>query len=437
MVSRTRRGPKKFLKYVTQFLDPKFNPERRTAMQMIAAAPVAGKMKLSQGALGQALDPVQFYRGLLTKGLDISDEWLNDPKLLREAILNELPDSGLHDWWKGHREGTSLGIPDIMNDARGQAFEDVTQQLTDYGPGELEQIADYGDSPAAKKLYAAHKQWWKATGSGVGEDAANEALDEAIGGWIDTLEPVDIVQEYGGDDLFSDYYDAVRGENIANYVDSEASRLGVSPEELSKRVGLEDFLKRAPQIGTATANDFESGYVDITDVPEYFYQDPEALRYAKLREMLEHPVLTPQQMLDATYGDVSRAVADIDAEGIANNLYEDMRHRAMGYKGDPLDLDLSRMPASTREALIRQFEKYKNADYMEPTRRRLAEQEPELMRVEDLPSYITNRTSPFRVKFNKADAGRKSVVEPLPYLDVIRALPPEEYSSGGYVDARS
>lgn len=254
-----------------------------------------------------------------------------------------------------------------------------------------------------------------------------------------------MVEQYGADDLFSDYLNAVRGRQMNDYVTSEAARLGIEPEELAERVGLEDFLRKAPKIGDATG-----GYFNVGNIPEYYYQDPEALRYAALRGMLDHPVLTPQQMLEATYGDygdITQTVGMLGPQKIAKQLNYDLMPRLdwVGREMKNLDrplldtLDLERMHPEVREAFIDLISNTPKAmtrrrqQMLDNTRRRLAEQEPLLQRLDDVRSYVGNRASPFRVRYDDKDAGTRYVNEPLSYMDAIGGLAPEEYGEGGHV----
>lgn len=429
-------NPSKLLKYVTQFLDPKFNPERRGALQMLAAAPLAGKVKLAQSVAGPQLDPVQFYQGLLKHGLDIAPKYTTNPKLLMEAIRNELPDSDLHHIWKEAQEGSGLGLDDIYNDAYGQAYEDHMSLLGDSSLDDS-QFRDQ-ITPEWHKVLDAH-----ARSEELGTDEASDALDEAMHEYLGGLDGREVVAEHGGDDLYSDYLNGVRGENMQNYVDDEAMRLGIEPEELAKRVGLTQFLKQAPQIGTAT-----HGEVEFGDIPEYYYQDPEALRYASLRSMLDHPVLTPSQMLEATGGDITKALGKLGPKDIAWQLKHDLTMPRSEWIGSELKyndsslldtLDMDRMHPEVRDEFINMLHSERLAwevekNYHNRVMSKLSEQEPLLQRLEDLPSYVMNRTSPFRVKFDAANRAHKSIPAPLSYSDAMHLAPPSEYSSGGRVN---
>jgi hypothetical protein len=440
MAERQRRGPvKKLLKYVSQFTDPKFNPERRGALQMIAAAPLAPKMKLLQGNLPAGLDPVQFYRGLLTKGLDIADEWTLDPKLLREAFLNELPDSDLKGVWDEYGQGGPGFMEDAYGDSYAQAVEDWHERFAN------NEYDISGFTPdQVEKLDKARAAFDRLNSEDVVDfDAADEEFSASLDDFLGTIDKRDMVADYGGDDLFSGYMNAIRGENMENYVADEAARLGIEPDDLMKRLGVEDFLKKAPKIGSATGYEGtgEDGFIDIEAIPEYYYQDPEALRYASLRDMLEHPVLTPNQMLEITHGEIGPALGKLSAKDIAATLQHDMVvprtdwiDNKLQYFDHPLldKLDMDRMSPDVRNEFVNMVDAYKSSYPQEQriadrVRKVLAEREPMLQRAEDLPSFIGNRTSPLRVSYDSALRGKKRVQGPLDYRDVIQALPTEEY----------
>lgn len=387
----------KLIRYVTQFLDPKFNPERRGALQMLAVAPLAPKLKLAQGALGQAgIDPVEFYRGLMTEAFQFHHLARPlDPKFLESmgehasgivkghtrrlsrAIQKELPESLLYENWKRWGDGPhERDLDNMVSEAREQAHESLSDMWHDESQRDL-------------------IDWPESVRKAQDDDEVDHALDE----YVNSMSSDDLIRDYGYDELISDYLNAKQGQRINSYVTREAERLGMKPDELVRQLQVDKTLKQLPKIGHAS----RMGQLDdLNDVPEWYYQDPEALKYAHLRSMLDNPVLTPNQMMELA-GDPTRALEDLTPERLGSKLYYDMRNRSNMLDNwyqptreqDPAFVDRleelnrfepDRVPEPVRQRFMSMFDELPQDS--QTLRRHLAKREPDLMRVEDLTSYL-------------------------------------------------
>lgn len=370
-------NPAKWLKWIKQFTDPAFNPERRSALQMVAAAPLASKFPKFRSSV--PLDPVEFYRGLVQS-------------FPRDENLTY---SGLYDQW-----------------------------------------LDRFDRPSTDEIKAmardAAKENWEGDTLFTSSEAELEDASEGVGAFLQDFDrqfaedPYGTISDYAGDDYASDYQSMFENESIDKYVNSVAQKYGIDVDDLMRQMKLDDFIE------VMGRNLDVKGYKEVLGLddalrklPDAIHMDPESLRYALMRQSLDHPLVRPADIMEM-FDIKPEDFAGIDVENALARRAID--NAVFGHYNDVPDLN--RMHPSVRDKFLERAGSDRYAGYYRDKLSEYFNNFPEFQPLSFLPSYIGGRSGPFRV----GSKNKLEVKPPLGYSDTVKVLPPEEYSSGGYVD---